>query len=212
MLWYNWDSGGERMLRTYHIFTYGFTAIEENIIGKMLPDKKSVLVSADCFTDLVACNSYAILIHAASVADEDFKMLWNYYLKVGTNALEEIALFDTKNGYEVDEITEQMIGQIAQYMNEDAVTPAGWWVSWCYPNGKFQDGYYDNVPDFKHMNPCAVSLVDKQNRMEFVKSAVKNFEQHILKHLKNLPYSKSSMILTEKQRGSIQYNFPLYNS
>ncbi len=200
------------MLRTYYIFTYGFTAIEENIIGKMLPDKKSVLVSTDCFTDLAACNSYAILIHAASVADEDFKMLWNYYLKVGTNALEEIALFDTKNGYEVDEITEQMIGQIAQYMNEDAVTPAGWWVSWCYPNGKIQDGYYDDVPDFKHMNPCAVSLVDKQNRMEFVKSAVKNFEQHILKHLKNLPYSKSSMILTEKQRGSIQYNFPLYNS
>ncbi len=56
------------MLRTYYIFTYGFTAIEENIIGKMLPDKKSVLVSTDCFTDLVACNSYAILIHAASVA------------------------------------------------------------------------------------------------------------------------------------------------
>ena len=69
-------SGGERMLRTYYIFTYGFTTIEENIIGKMLPDK--------------ACNSYAILIHAASVADEDFKMLWNYYLEVGTNALEAI--------------------------------------------------------------------------------------------------------------------------
>ena len=69
-----------------HIFTCGFTVIEENIIGKMLPDKKSVLVSTDCFTDLVACNSYAILIHAASVADEDFKMLWNYYLEVGTNA------------------------------------------------------------------------------------------------------------------------------
>lgn len=64
------------MLRTYYIFTYGFTTIEENIIGKMLPDK--------------ACNSYAILIHAASVADEDFKMLWNYYLEVGTNALEAI--------------------------------------------------------------------------------------------------------------------------
>ena len=78
------------MLRTYYIFTYGFTTIEENIIGKMLPDKKSVLVSTECFTDLVACNSYAILIHAASVADEDFKMLWNYYLEVGTNALEAI--------------------------------------------------------------------------------------------------------------------------
>lgn len=48
------------MLRTYYIFTYGFTAIEENIIRKMLPDKKSILVSTDCFTDLVACNSYAV--------------------------------------------------------------------------------------------------------------------------------------------------------
>jgi hypothetical protein len=68
------------MLRAYHIFTYGFTAIEENIIGKMLPDKKSVLAAADCFTDLAACSSYAILIHAASVADEDFKMLWKQLL------------------------------------------------------------------------------------------------------------------------------------
>lgn len=63
------------MLQTHHIFTYGFTAVEKNIIGKMLPDKKSILVSTDCFTDLKACHSYAILIHAASVADEDFKML-----------------------------------------------------------------------------------------------------------------------------------------
>lgn len=80
------------MLRTYHIFTYGFTAIEENIIGKMPPDKKSVLVSTDCFTDLVACSSYAILIHAASVEDEDFKMLWNYYFEVGANALETVII------------------------------------------------------------------------------------------------------------------------
>lgn len=69
------------MLQTYHIFTYGFTAIEENTIGKMLPDKKSVLVSTDCFTNLIACHSYAILIHAASIADENFKMLWRYYLE-----------------------------------------------------------------------------------------------------------------------------------
>lgn len=80
------------MLQTYHIFTYGFTAIEENIIEKLLPNKKSVLVSTDCFTDLIACNSYAILIHAASVADEDFKMLWNYYLEVGANASETVII------------------------------------------------------------------------------------------------------------------------
>lgn len=80
------------MLQTYHIFTYGFTAIEENIIEKLLPNKKSVLVSTDCFTDLIACNSYAILVHAASVADEDFKMLWNYYLEAGANASETVII------------------------------------------------------------------------------------------------------------------------
>ena len=42
-----------------------------------------------------------------------------------------------------------MIGQTAQYMNEDTVTPVGGWVSWCCPNGKIQDVYYDDVPDFK---------------------------------------------------------------
>ena len=53
-----------------------------------------------------------------------------------------------------------------------ALTAAGEWIE------------YDKI--LRGMNPCAVSLVDKQNRMEFVKSAVKNFEEHILKHLKNL--------------------------
>ena len=130
------------------------------------------------------CPGLNYVVKMAKFRPKNIQM-W-FRIEVQDNLYAGIALFDTKNGYEVDEITEQMIGQIAQYMNEDAVTPAGWWVSWCYPNGKFQDGYYDDVPDFKHMNPCAVSLVDKQNRMEFVKSAVKNFEQHILKHLKNL--------------------------
>lgn len=130
------------------------------------------------------CPGLNYIVKKAKLRPQNIQM-W-FRIEVQDNLYAGIALFDTKNGYEVDEITEQMIGQIAQYMNEDAVTPAGWWVSWCYPNGKIQDGYYDDVPDFKHMNPCAVSLVDKQNRMEFVKSAVKNFEEHILKHLKNL--------------------------
>ena len=56
----------------------------------LLYTSKNILVLTDWFTDLVACNSYAILIHAASVANEEFKMLWNDYLEVGTNALEVI--------------------------------------------------------------------------------------------------------------------------
>ena len=95
-----------------------------------------------------------------------------------------------------------MIGQTAQYMNEDTVTPVGWWVSWCCPNGKIQDVYYDDVPDFKHMNPCAVNLVDKQNRIKFVKSAVKNFEEHILKHLKTFNILKA-VCFSDKSRGEV---------
>lgn len=43
----------------------------------------------------------------------------------------------------------------------------------------------NDVPDFKHMNPCAISLVDNQKRKEFVKNAVKAFEEHLLKYLLN---------------------------
>ncbi len=105
------------------------------------------------------CPGLNYIVKKAKLRPKNIQM-W-FRIEVQDNLYAGIALFDTKNGYEVDEITEQMIGQIAQYMNEDAVTPAGWWVSWCYPNGKIQDGYYDDIPDFKHMNPCAVSLVDK---------------------------------------------------
>ena len=61
-------------------------------------------------------------------------------------------------------------------------TPADWWFTWCYPNGKRQDAYYD-APDFKHMNPCAVGLVDGQKRKEFVKNTVIVFEERLLKYL-----------------------------
>lgn len=124
------------------------------------------------------------VVKKAKLCPQNIQM-W-FRIEVQDNLYAGIALFDTQNGCEVDEITEQMIEQATQYMNEDAVSPAGWWVSWCYPNGKIQDGYYDDVPDFKHMNPCAVNLVDNQNRRAFAKNAVENFEEYILKHLKNL--------------------------
>lgn len=128
------------------------------------------------------CPGLNYIVKRVKLCPKNIQM-W-FRIEVQDNLYAGIVLFDTRNGCEVDEITEQMLEQIAQYLNEDIITPMGWWVSWCYPNGKIQDGYYENVPDFKHMNSCAVSLVDKQNRMEFVKNAVKNFEEHILKYFK----------------------------
>lgn len=124
------------------------------------------------------------IVKNAAFYPENIQM-W-FRIEVGDNLFAGIALFDTQKGWQVDEITGQMLEQTARYMNKDIIAPVDWWVAWCYPNGKIQDNYYDDVPDFKHMNPCAVSLVDKQNRMVFVKSAVENFEEHILKHLKNI--------------------------
>lgn len=69
-------------MRTYNVFAYGFTPDEENIMRKVLPAKESYLTSADCFTDLIAVNSYAILINVPAVSFEDWDMLWEYYLEI----------------------------------------------------------------------------------------------------------------------------------
>lgn len=36
--------------------------------------------------------------------------------------------------------------------------------------------YYDDVPDFEHMNQCAINLVDKKKRKKFVENAIKTFD------------------------------------
>ena len=50
------------MIHTDNVFSYGFTQFEEGCIRKLLPAKKSYLTSTECFTDVIACNSYAIFI------------------------------------------------------------------------------------------------------------------------------------------------------
>lgn len=67
---------------TYNVFAYGFTPDEEKIIKKMLPTKESHLTSTDCFTDLIAVNSYAMLINVPAVSFEDWDMLWDFYLEL----------------------------------------------------------------------------------------------------------------------------------
>lgn len=111
--------------------------------------------------------------------------MW-FRIEVYDNLYAGISLFDTEEGYQVNELTTEIIDEAAQYLNRDVITPEGWWFTYCYPNGKRQDAYYDDVPDFKDMNECAISLVDNQKRKEYVKNAVKVFEEYILKYLKNV--------------------------
>lgn len=135
------------------------------------------------------CPGLNYIVKDAKFSQESIQM-W-FRIEVEYNLFAGITLFDTKakskdeisRGYEVDKITEQMIEQVAQYLDRDIIKPVNWWVTWCYSNGKCQDRYYDDVPDFKHMNQCAICLVDNQIRREFVKNAVKIFEEHILKYL-----------------------------
>ncbi len=87
----------------------------------------------------------------------------------------------------MDDITTEIIDEAAQYLNRDVIiTPEDWWFTWCYPNGERQVAYYDDVPDFKYMNECAISLADSEKRKEYVKNVVKVFEEYILKYLLNV--------------------------
>ena len=116
--------------------------------------------------------------------------MW-FRIEIEENLFAGITLFDTDaepqygytSGYEVDSISVELIDEAAKYLNKDIIMPIGWWFTWCYTNGKHQDGCYADVPNFKEMNPCAVSLVDSQKRAEFVKNAVKVFEKHLLNYL-----------------------------
>lgn len=41
------------------------------------------MTSTKCFTDIIACNSYAIFINAMMVSADDLVMLWEFYLEAG---------------------------------------------------------------------------------------------------------------------------------
>lgn len=142
----------------------------------------------DCYSTYPGLN---YVIKKAEFQKSSLQM-W-FRIEVEHNLFAGFALFDTEaisnggnpEGDQVNDISAEIINEAAQYLDRDIITPADWWFTWCYPNGKRRDDYYDDVPDFKNMNPCAVSLVDDQKRKEFVRAAVKMFEGHLLKYLLN---------------------------
>lgn len=140
----------------------------------------------DCYSTYPGLN---YVVKKATFQKSSLQM-W-FRIEVEHNLFAGISLFDTEaipkdgnsKGYQVNDITTEIIDEAAHYLNRDIITPSNWWLAWCYPNGKRQDDYYDDVPDFKHMNQCAINLVDNQKRTEFVKNAVMVFEEQLLKYL-----------------------------
>ena len=112
--------------------------------------------------------------------------LW-FRIEVEHNLFAGFCLFDKEasskdgfsKGYQVDDITDELKQEASRYLKKEIILPEDWWFAWCYPNGK---RYCEEaeVPDFKQMNPCAVSLVDETARREYVKRALAVFERELL--------------------------------
>lgn len=140
----------------------------------------------DCYSTYPGLN---YIVKRAKFQNESLQ-LW-FRIEVEHNLFAGFSLYDmsaeprdgNRKGYQVNDITVELIEETAQYLNQDIIMPANWWFTWCYPNGKRQDNDYPDVPNFKEMNPCAIKLVDRKKRMDFVKSALRNFEEHLLKYL-----------------------------
>lgn len=112
--------------------------------------------------------------------------LW-FRIEVEHNLFAGFCLFDKEasskdgfsKGYQVDDITDGLKQEASRYLKKEIILPEDWWFAWCYPNGK---RYCEEaeVPDFKQMNSCAVSLVDETARREYVKRALAVFERELL--------------------------------
>lgn len=85
------------MIYANTVFVYGFTPIEEKVIEKLFPVKGSTLTSTDCFTDIIACNSYIAIINILAVSDVDLEMLWDYCIEIGSAMSEVIILVGKVN-------------------------------------------------------------------------------------------------------------------
>lgn len=139
----------------------------------------------DCYSTYPGLN---YVVKQAKFQKESLQM-W-FRIEIEQNLFAGFSLFDMEaepqdgysKGYQVNEITEGLIKEAAKYLDREIIVPENWWFAWNYSNGKrsYQE---QEVPDFKAMNDCAVSLVDPETRKEYVKEAVAGFEQSLLAKL-----------------------------
>lgn len=139
----------------------------------------------DCYSTYPGLN---YVVKQAKFQKKSLQM-W-FRIEIEQNLFAGFSLFDMEaepqdgysKGYQVNEITEGLINEAAKYLDREIIVPENWWFAWNYSNGKrsYQE---QEVPDFKAINDCAVSLVDPETRKEYVKEAVAGFEQSLLAKL-----------------------------
>ena len=139
----------------------------------------------DCYSTYPGLN---YVVKQVKFQKESLQM-W-FRIEIEQNLFAGFSLFDTEaepqdgylKGYQVNDITEKLVNEAAVYLDREIIVPENWWFAWNYSNGK--RSYQEReVPDFKAMNECAVSLVDPARRKCYVREAVAGFEQSLLAKL-----------------------------
>lgn len=142
----------------------------------------------DCYSTYPGLN---YVVRKAKFKDSNIQM-W-FRIEVEQNLFAGFSVYDfsaetqeNKIGYEVQEITEFMFQEAAKYLDDNIFMKGqGWWLTWVYPNGMTKESNrYDDVPNFRSMNECAVKLSDKKYRKKYVELALNTFETMLLSKLK----------------------------
>lgn len=139
----------------------------------------------DCYSTYPGLN---YVVKQANFQKKSLQM-W-FRIEIEQNLFAGFSLFDTEaepqdgylKGYQVNDITEDLINEASKYLDREIIVPENWWFAWNYSNGKRSYQEYE-VPDFKAMNACAVGLVDPEKRKGYVKEAVAGFERSLLTKL-----------------------------
>ena len=139
----------------------------------------------DCYSTYPGLN---YVVKQVKFQKESLQMWFRF--EIEQNLFAGFSLFDIEaepqdgylKGYQVNDITEKLVNEAAVYLDREIIVPENWWFAWNYSNGK--RSYQEReVPDFKAMNECAVSLVDPARRKCYVREAVAGFEQSLLAKL-----------------------------
>ncbi|MCD8379157.1 MAG: HTH domain-containing protein [Lachnospiraceae bacterium] len=71
------------MTHTDLIMMYGFSEDEVSRAETVLPNKQAEIADVECFTDILAVRSYAVLINVSNISKTDLETFFEYYTEVG---------------------------------------------------------------------------------------------------------------------------------
>ncbi|MCD7863701.1 MAG: hypothetical protein LUG61_09420 [Lachnospiraceae bacterium] len=66
------------MTHTDLIMMYGFSEDEVSRAETVLPNKQAEIADVECFTDILAVRSYAVLINVSNISRTDLEMFFEY--------------------------------------------------------------------------------------------------------------------------------------